>query len=44
MAASIATVLYAIAMGVLYSEMRRTYHMNIPKKLRESMEDNGLEK
>ena len=44
MAAIIATVLYVIAMGVLYNEMRRTYHMNIPKKLRESMDDNGLEK
>ncbi len=36
----IATVFYVIAMGVLYDDMKRTYHINIPKKLRESMEDN----
>ena len=29
-----------IAMGVLYDDMKRTYHINIPKKLRESMKDN----
>lgn len=36
----IATVFYVIAMGVLYDDMKRTYHINIPKKLRESMKDN----
>lgn len=40
----IATVFYVIAMGVLYDDIKRTYHINIPKKLRESMEDNRFEK
>lgn len=40
MGSIIATVFYVIAMGVLYDDMKRTYHINIPKKLRESMEDN----
>ena len=34
MGSIIATVFYVIAMGVLYDDI------NIPKKLRESMEDN----
>lgn len=40
MGSIIATVFYVIAMGVLYDDMKRIYHINIPKKLRESMEDN----
>lgn len=40
MGSIIATVFYVIAMGVLYDGMKRTYHINIPKKLRESMKDN----
>lgn len=44
MGSIIATVFYVIAMGVLYDDMKRTYHINIPKKLRESMEDNRFEK
>lgn len=36
MGSIIATVFYVIAMG----DMKRTYHINIPKKLRESMKDN----
>lgn len=40
MGSIIATVFYVIAMGVLYDDMKRAYHINIPKKLRESMEDN----
>ena len=40
MGSIIATVFYVIAMGVLYDDMKRTYHINIPKKLRESMKDN----
>ena len=44
MGSIIATVFYVIAMGALYDDMKRTYHINIPKKLRESMEDNRFEK
>ena len=40
MGSIIATVFYVIAMGVLYDDMKRAYHINFPKKLRESMEDN----
>lgn len=40
MGSIIATVFYVIAMRVLYDDMKRTYHINIPKKLRESMKDN----
>ena len=40
----IVTVLYVIAMGVTYNDMKKKYYINIPKQLRESMEDSGFEK
>ena len=38
------TVAVPIKINRLYDDMKRTYHINIPKKLRESMEDNRFEK
>lgn len=38
----IVTVVYVIAMATLYNDIKKKYYINIPKKLRESMEDSGF--
>ncbi len=40
----IVTVVYVVAMATLYNDIKKKYYINIPKKLRESMEDSGFQK